>query len=78
MQELDLASAGRDLAGAVSWLAAAEAVGSVLDRDASALLLEGDDFPGWRHSYDAALGLRKQHLVRRPAAVHTAAAAGQQ
>jgi hypothetical protein len=26
--------------------------------------MEVDDFPGWRHSYDAAVGLRKQRLVR--------------
>jgi hypothetical protein len=29
----------------------------------SALVMEVDDFPGWRHSYDAAVGLRKQRLV---------------
>jgi hypothetical protein len=27
------------------------------------LLLEVEDFPGWRHSYDLAVGLRKQRLV---------------
>jgi hypothetical protein len=48
----------------VSWLRVAEDVGSLLDRDASSLVLEVPDFPGWRHSYDAAVGLRKQQLVR--------------
>jgi hypothetical protein len=64
VQELDLAAAARDLPAAVSWLRVAEGVGSLLDRDASCLVLEVPDFPGWRHSYDAAVGLRKQRLVR--------------
>jgi hypothetical protein len=64
LQELDLAAAARDLPAAVSWLRVAEGVGSLLDRDASCLVLEVPDFPGWRHSYDAAVGLRKQRLVR--------------
>jgi hypothetical protein len=65
LQELDLAAAARDLPGAVAWLRVAESVGSLLDRDASGLVMEVPDFPGWRHSYDAAVGLRKQQLVRR-------------
>lgn len=63
LQELDLAAAGRDLPSAVSWLKVADDVGTLLDRDASLLVMEVDDFPGWRHSYDAAVGLRKQRLV---------------
>jgi hypothetical protein len=69
VQELDLAAAARDLPSAVSWLRVAEGVGSLLDRDASSLVLEVPDFPGWRHSYDAAVGLRKQRLVRHTGAV---------
>lgn len=64
LQELDLAAAARDLPSAVSWLHVAESVGALLDRDASGLVMEVADFPGWRHSYDAAVGLRKQRLVR--------------
>lgn len=63
LQELDLASAARDLPAAVSWLRVAEGVGALLDRDAPSLVMEVPDFPGWRHSYDAAVGLRKQRLV---------------
>eukprot|EP00775_Hariotina_reticulata_P002152 gene2152-2470_t len=63
LQELDLAAAGRDLDSAITWLEVAESVGAVLDRDTSGLLLEVEDFPGWRHSYDLAVGLRKQRLV---------------
>eukprot|EP00878_Enallax_costatus_P013401 GHUV01014013.1.p1 GENE.GHUV01014013.1~~GHUV01014013.1.p1 ORF type:complete len:422 (+),score=154.88 GHUV01014013.1:285-1550(+) len=63
LQELDLAAAARDLPAAIQWLRVAEAVGEVLDRDASQLVVDMDDFPGWRHSYDAAVGLRKQQLV---------------
>lgn len=63
LQELDLAAAGRDLPAAIQWLRLAEAVGQLLDRDASQLVLEVEDFPGWRHSYDAAVGLRRQQLV---------------
>ncbi|KAF8071388.1 EXO84A [Scenedesmus sp. PABB004] len=63
LQELDLAIAARDLQGAAAWLRVAPGVGALLDRDASLLGLEVPDFPGWRHSYDAAVGLRKQQLV---------------
>lgn len=48
----------------MSWLRVAEGVGALLDRDAPSLVMEVPDFPGWRHSYDAAVGLRKQRLVR--------------
>ncbi|KAF6253828.1 hypothetical protein COO60DRAFT_1642879 [Scenedesmus sp. NREL 46B-D3] len=63
LQELDLATAVRDLPAAVSWLRTAEGLATLLDRDAAVLVLEVADFPGWRHSYDAAVGLRKQRLV---------------
>ena len=63
-------TAATQQAAATAATAATAAIAATPPPPKSALVMEVDDFPGWRHSYDAAVGLRKQRLVRHNAQIY--------